>query len=189
MTVEQRPALRASDSDRDEVLVRLHTAYAEGRLTEGELDARIEGALAARTQDELAHLAADLPPARGPVPAPAAAPSAPGPAGRFQLAYKSTVRRTGRWRLPDLYTTVVYKGECLLDLRAADLPGQVATLRVVAYKSTVRIVVPTGVRVEIDGVGVSAEIRDAAAADAPVVYVKGLAYKGTIEAIDHPRLA
>ncbi|WP_067488796.1 DUF1707 SHOCT-like domain-containing protein [Actinomadura hibisca] len=189
MTVEQRPALRASDSDRDELLVRLHTAYAEGRLTEDELDGRIESALAARTQDELARLAADLPAARRPVPAaPAHGPSGARPAGRFQLAYKSTVRRTGRWRLPDVHTTVVYKGSGLLDLRAADLPGQVVTLRVVAYKSTVRIVVPEGVRVEISGVGVSAETHDAAD-DAPVVHVKGLAYKGTIEAIDHLHLA
>ena len=45
MTVEQRKGLRASDGDRDRVLVRLHTAYAEGRLTEAELDERIDHAL------------------------------------------------------------------------------------------------------------------------------------------------
>src|SRR4051794_33173984 len=115
MTVEQRKGLRASDGDRDRVLVRLHTAYAEGRLTEVELDERIDLALAARTEADLAEVSSDLP----------ATPSAPsaaaerGPAGRFQMAYKSTVRRTGRWRLPEKYTTVVYKGHSLLDLRAA----------------------------------------------------------------------
>src|SRR5690606_20226891 len=46
MSVEQHPqtapALRASDRDRDEMLVRLHNAFAEGRLSEAELDERIE---------------------------------------------------------------------------------------------------------------------------------------------------
>ncbi|RSN38655.1 DUF1707 SHOCT-like domain-containing protein, partial [Actinomadura sp. WAC 06369] len=82
MSVEHQP-LRASDRDRDEVLVRLHTAYAEGRLSETELDERIDLTLAARTHDDLGRVSADLP-----------RPAAPGtPAGRLQVAYKDTVTR------------------------------------------------------------------------------------------------
>ncbi|MGI5322669.1 DUF1707 SHOCT-like domain-containing protein [Actinomadura nitritigenes] len=185
MTVEQRKGLRASDGDRDRVLVRLHTAYAEGRLTEAELDERIDHALAARTQADLAEVSSDLPDA----PPAAGAPAGRGPAGRFQMAYKSTVRRTGRWRLPERYTTVVYKGHSLLDLRAAELDGPVTTIRVLAYKSAVEVIVPPGVRVESGGMGVSADLHGVPGPDAPVVHIQGFAYKGEIVAKDRIRPA
>jgi hypothetical protein len=188
MSVEQHPraapAWRASDRDRDDMLVRLHTAFAEGRLNEAELDERIDLVLAARTHGELDAVAADLPSGRA-----AAAGPAKGPAGRFQVAYKGSVTRAGRWRLPQRFTTVVYKGTGLLDLRSADLDAGVTTLRVLAYKSTVQVVVPPGVRVETSGVGISAEVHGDAPPGAPVVHIRGLAYKGTIEAKDRIRRA
>lgn len=177
-------AARASDQDRDEVLVRLHTAYAEGRLDEGELDERIDLVLGARTHDELDRLSADLPAGRrggGERPEPVRR------SGRFQLAYKSRIRRSGQWRVPENYTVTVYKGECLIDLRSADLPDLV-TVRVLAYKSETRVIVPSGVRVEVGGLGVSTEIRSAPSSAAPVVHVRGVAYKGAIEVMDHPRM-
>ncbi|GAA4300051.1 hypothetical protein GCM10023178_70520 [Actinomadura luteofluorescens] len=182
MSVEQdraAPAVRASDRDRDEMLVRLHTAFAEGRLSEAELDERIDLALAARTYDDLGSLVADLPAGRA-----AREETGNAPAGRFQVAYKGSVAKAGRWRLPERFTTVVYKGTGLLDLREADLDGEVTTLWVLAYKSTVQIVVPPGVRVEADGVGVSTEVCGALRPGAPVLRVKGYAYKGAIEAKD-----
>ncbi|MFA1544727.1 DUF1707 domain-containing protein [Actinomadura chokoriensis] len=177
MSVEQHPvpALRASDRDRDEMLVRLHTAFAEGRLDEPELDERIDRVLAARTHGELGAVAADLPSGR---PVPSALQG--GPVGRFQVAYKSSVTRAGRWRLPERFTTVVYKGSGALDLRSAELDGPITTLRVLAYKSTVEITVPVGIRVEADGVGVSVEVSGDPPAGAPIVHVRGYAYKGAI---------
>jgi hypothetical protein len=186
MTVEQPKGLRASDGDRDRVLVRLHTAYAEGRLTEAELDERIDLALAARTQGDLAGVSDDLPATAA---SPVAGAAARGPAGRFQMAYKSTVRRTGRWRLPERFSTVIYKGHALLDLRAAELDGPVTTIRVLAYKSTVEVIVPPGIRVETGGMGVSADVHGSPGADAPVVHIQGFAYKGEIEAKDRIRPA
>ncbi|WP_231330578.1 DUF1707 SHOCT-like domain-containing protein [Actinomadura graeca] len=171
------PEVRASDRDRDETLVGLHTAYAEGRLTEAELDERIDLALAARTHAELDRVSVDLPRA-------AARPASARPASRFQMAYKSAVRRSGRWRLPERFTAMIYKGHSLLDLRSAELEGPVTTIRVLAYKSTVEVVVPPGVRVEAGGVGVSAEVHGVPAVDAPVIHIQGFAYKGTIEAKD-----
>ncbi|MEV4676408.1 MULTISPECIES: DUF1707 SHOCT-like domain-containing protein [Actinomadura] len=175
MSVEQHPALRASDRDRDDMLVRLHTAFAEGRLDEPELDERIDRVLAARTHADLGAVAADLPSARDAAPCPGTAP-----AGRFQIAYKTSVTRAGRWRLPERFTTVVYKGTGTLDLQAAELDGPVTTLRVLAYKSTVEIIAPPGVRVEADGAGVSTEVHGDPPAGAPVVHVRGYAYKGAI---------
>jgi hypothetical protein len=68
---EQRPALRASDAEREQVSRRLAEHAAAGRLTPEELDERIDAAYAARTHDELARLLEDLP---GP-PAPSRADS------------------------------------------------------------------------------------------------------------------
>jgi hypothetical protein len=173
-------AVRASDQDRDEVLVRLHTAYAEGRLDEGELDERIDLVLAARTHADLDRLSADLP-RRSPSPRPEVA----GSRGRFQLAYKSRLRRSGHWLVPQRYTFTAYKSDCLIDLRSAELPACEVTLWVLSYKSDVRIVVPSGVRVEAGGLGVSTEIRSQPFPAGPVIHVQGITYKGAIEVMDH----
>ncbi len=55
------PELRASHEDRDRVVDTLRTAAGDGRLTAEELDDRVERALSARNQGELAALVADLP--------------------------------------------------------------------------------------------------------------------------------
>jgi hypothetical protein len=87
--------------------------------------------------------------------------------------------------VPERYTSVVYKGGGWLDLRAAQLTAPVTTIFAVAYKSDIEITVPPGVRVEMDGLGVTRgrsdnELERALPADAPVVHVRGFAYKGQV---------
>jgi hypothetical protein len=58
--------LRASDTDREEVVQRLHTAATEGRLSSDELDERVHDALTALTYADLDAVLDDLPgPRRG----------------------------------------------------------------------------------------------------------------------------
>ena len=178
---------RASDRERDAVVQRVQDAFAEGRLDDAEFDERSRAALTARTHSDLDALLADLPAASS---APGPAPVLPGP-GRFAVALKSSVRRAGRWRVPERYTTVVYKGGGWLDLRAAELSGPVTTFLAVAYKSRVTILVPPNVRVEMTGLGVNQDVHDEdpgyrLPADAPVVHVRGIAYKGTVEIATRP---
>jgi hypothetical protein len=80
--------LPASRQDRDRVVGILRMAASDGRLTQAELDARLDAALAARTYAELATLTADLPPknvtppgkpAQGTAAPHASAPQAPEP--------------------------------------------------------------------------------------------------------------
>src|ERR1700735_4158341 len=102
---QEPPAMRASDQDRDEAAHRLQDAFAEGRLDDAEFDLRMRGALTAVTRPELDQLSADLP---------AAAPghrtaTLPQP-GKFAVAYKSSIRRGGRWRVPGTFRPIVYKG-------------------------------------------------------------------------------
>ncbi|MFC4905968.1 DUF1707 SHOCT-like domain-containing protein [Actinomadura gamaensis] len=179
--------MRASDRDRDRALVRLHSAFAEGRLTEPELDERIERALAARTMADLTSLSADLPDPGTAHAAPVGTSGKSGFGGRFQLAYKSGIRRGGRWRLPESHTSVVYKGTALIDLRNAEFESAETVLRVLAYKSNVTVIVPKGVRVDAGGLGVSAEVHADPTPDAPLIRLKGLAYKGAIDITDQQR--
>lgn len=63
---EQHAHLRASDRDRDLVRDQLSTAYAEGRISDDELEERTEAVGAAKTLGELGPLLRDLVPASGP---------------------------------------------------------------------------------------------------------------------------
>src|SRR5215468_8074141 len=53
--------LRASDSDRAQVIDDLKAAYVDGLVTKEEFDVRVSHALASRTHAELALVTADLP--------------------------------------------------------------------------------------------------------------------------------
>jgi len=184
-TASDKEVTRASDKERDAVVQRVQDAFAEGRLDDTEFDERTRAALTARTQADLDVLLADLP-AETAAPGTAPAVTGGGP-GRFAIALKSSVRRAGRWRVPERYTTVVYKGGGWLDLRAAELSGPVTTFVAVAYKSRLTILVPPSVRVEMTGFGVTQGPEDEEdpgyrlPADAPVIHVRGVAYKGTVE--------
>jgi hypothetical protein len=179
--MESKPELRASDQDRDATVQRLQVAFAEGRLTDGEFDERMRTALAARIHADLDELLADLPAASG-----APRPAAPGPGpkpGRQAIAYKNSIRLAGRWRLPAKFRAIVYKGSGLLDLRAAELIAPVTTIRAIAYKSNIEIIVPPGIRVEVNGIGATRD-EDWAGdlpPDAPVVHIHAIAYKGLVE--------
>jgi hypothetical protein len=185
---QQPPAMRASDQDRDGAAQRLQVAFAEGRLDDAEFDQRMRAALVAVTRPELEKLSADLPEA---APKGTGAVTLPAP-GKYAIAYKSSIRRGGRWRVPGRFTPLVYKGSGWIDLRAAELTEPVTTVRAIAYKSRMDILVPPGVRVELDGFGVSKgwsaeeEWERSLPPDAPVVHVRGIAYKGTIEIRTRP---
>jgi DUF1707 SHOCT-like domain len=184
------PLIRASDRERDDVVRTLQDAFAEGRLDDDEFDERMRKALVTRTRADLDQLLSDLP---AQAPARQVARAADGPAdGRFVIAIKGSVRRGGRWRVPGRMTTVAYKGGSHLDLRAAELTAPVTAIRAVGYKSDVEIVVPPGVRVVTGGLGVSRglpgdEQESDLPQDAPVLRVRGFAYKGRIEVRSKPR--
>jgi hypothetical protein len=191
---EETPAIRVGDRDRDAVVQRLQQAFAEGRLDDDEFDQRTRAALTARNSTDLAVLTRDLPEAAAaPAASPAASTGAQRQAGGTAMAYKNSVRRAGRWQVPEHFRTIIYKGSGHLDLRAAELTAHETTLEVIAYKSRVDVLVPPGVRVNLDGVGVSKgwsadeDLEGRLPADAPVVHVRGVGYKATIEVSTRPR--
>lgn len=183
--------MRAGDRDRDAVVQRLQEAFAEGRLDDEEFDQRTRAALTARTSSDLTVLTRDLPESASSerMVQPAAPDRKP---GRFAVAYKSSIRRGGRWQVPEQFRAIVYKGSGQFDLRAAELTAPVTTVFAVAYKSRIDVLVPLGVRVELDGFGVSKgwsaeeDLESRLPADAPVVHIRGIGYKGTIEVSTKP---
>ena len=54
-------AVRASDAEREQTVALLQDGFADGRLTQAELEERVAAAYAARTTAELSELTADLP--------------------------------------------------------------------------------------------------------------------------------
>jgi Domain of unknown function (DUF1707) len=108
--------LRASHGDRDRVVELLRVAAGDGRLTAGELDERLEAALTARTCGELAALTTDLPA----IPASAPAPPVPEPKDLARIDCQgSSVKRDGRWVVPQRMQVRVTGGSVTLDFTEA----------------------------------------------------------------------
>jgi len=188
-----QPGIRVGDRDRDAVAHRLQEAFAEGRLDDEEFDQRMRAALTARLGCDLAVLTQDLPESGDLTSRPTLQPVTGRKPGRFALAYKGPIRRGGRWRVPERFSAVVYKGSGHIDLRVAELTAPVTTVVAVAYKSRIDVLVPVGVRVDLEGFGVSKawsaeeEMESRLPSDAPVVHVRGVGYKGAIDVSTKPR--
>ena len=151
----------------------------------------MRAALTARTSADLEKLTADLPETgRARQPRPGARPRAP---GRFAIAYKSSIRRGGRWRVPERFTSVVYKGSGWLDLRAAELTAPETTCWrwPTSRGSTCWCRRACGSSWTASGSARAGQRRrtwrPCCPRDAPVVHVRGVAYKGTIEVSTRPR--
>src|SRR3954469_15196953 len=74
-----RPALRASDADREAVAARLRTASIDGRIDSEELEQRLSQVYAARWVGELDRIVADIVPPPPAPPPPYAPPAYPYP--------------------------------------------------------------------------------------------------------------
>jgi hypothetical protein len=189
---EPEQPLRVGDRDRDAVVQRLQQAFAEGQLDDEEFDQRTRAALTARLSSDLATLTRDLPAVTATAGAVTPGTTGGRAPGRFAIAYKTNIRRGGRWRVPEQFRAIVYKGGGHIDLRAAELTAPVTTLYAIAYKSSIDVLVPLGVRLELDGFGVSKgwsaeeDLESRLPADAPVVHVRGIGYKGTIQVSTKP---
>ena len=176
---------RASNADRDAAVTRLQDAFADGRLDDTEFDERMRAALTAKTHADLDMLLSDLP-ARSPgAAAPAAATRTgrgAGRPGRYAIAWKSSVRRADRWRVPERYTTVVY----MRRERARPAGRRVAQRGHEQSRGRLQVrddaAGPAGDAGGDDGVRIAQGSPDTMvlAPDAPVLHVRGLAYKGSI---------
>jgi len=140
--VSSRPAprnLRASDADRERVVVALSEAAGDGRLTLDEHAERVQRAYAARTLGDLVVLTSDL-------AAPAAQPLRLD-SSRAVSAFFSRERRDGRWVVPDRLAVTAVGGQVVLDFREALLQGSRTIVYATAIGGQVHVLVPEGVAV------------------------------------------
>ena len=155
----ERPAILASDAERDHSVGLLRQAVGEGRLTLEEFSQRVEVAQTARTDVELAALARDLPaaPARDlPAASAAGGPAVAGEAPQEHRALFSHLIRQGPWSLPARSSWRSWFGTIDLDLRQARLAESDTELRVHNVFGTVTVIVPEGVEVSVQGGGLFA---------------------------------
>jgi hypothetical protein len=148
MSGDEHPALRASDAERDQVVVRLRDASAEGRLTLEEFMERMARAYEARTHAELEHLMRDLPDGVGERIASRRRPT------RFVFSLFGSTAREGRLRVRRHVACLMTFGNIDLDLRQATLEGDVITIVVFGAFGSVDVYVPEGVEVDLRGLSI-----------------------------------
>ncbi len=154
---QQTPDVRASDAERERAVEILGQAAAEGRLSVGELDERIQSAFATRTLRGLDQLIADVspdPPLDGRIVAGPrqgdriAVREGPGGA-RWIISIMVGNDRRGDWRIAKRCTVVNTMGGSKIDLCDAELSHPVTQLNVYSIMGGAEIRVPNGVRVQV----------------------------------------
>jgi len=153
-TPANRPEVRVSDAEREVVVTRLNDATGEGRLTLEEFSERASAALAARTQGDLDVLVTDLP-AHTSTPALATSHPVPASGSRIsQITPIGSVKRGGHWRIDRDIEIGAVVGSVKLDLRRAEIAAAVVDMHVRATLGSVKIWIPQGVAVAVDGTSV-----------------------------------
>ena len=139
------PALRASDADRERAAAVLQAAAADGRVSAGELDQRLELVYRASSRDELASIVKDL----QPVPWPGGTPTLAKDTGVL-----SDFARKGRWLVGDKYRATAVISSGVIDLHQAQFTGPETTIHVSSWIGTVYVVVPEDAEVRVAGTGI-----------------------------------
>lgn len=142
--MDEPPALRASDADRERMVRILREHAAEGRLTLEEFTERMSRAYVARTRDELHSLTRDLPATHLPN-------SARRRPTRFLLALLGSVERDGRIRVRQRIGCLMGFGNIDLDLRKATFEGDVITIVALGAFGAIDVYLPEGVEVDLHG--------------------------------------
>lgn len=193
-----RPITRAR---RDAAIEALSKGFAEDHLGLEEFEERVERAIRAKSEPELAALLSDLPaapllapraPAKAPAPRNVARPRVRPPAGelderrQYIVAVMSGAKRAGHWEPSRQLFAYAFWGGAELDFREAALPPGVTTLTAVAIMGGVDIIVPPGVAVDVGGfafMGGVDQVHERALdddPDAPRIRVQGFALMGGV---------
>lgn len=190
--------LRASDTDRDQVVDVLRDALMSGRLSQDEHAERLEQTLQARTLGELEPITRDLvvpgqaqsaplpvtQPSVSNSPVPIEEPADPSQSFDTMVAIFGGGERTGRWRVKRRTNAFAVFGGHDLDMTNAVFEGREVTIYAFAVFGGIDITVPEGVTVRNEGVGIfggfGARGSDDPNPNAPTVVVKGLALFGGV---------
>jgi hypothetical protein len=187
--------MRVSNDDRERVARVLHDSMAEGRLTVGELEERLDKVYAAKTFGDLEPLLRDLPvgnQARSvSVPQPAAVAPSNRIGGRATsssaIAIMSGSDRKGVWTISPTFTSVAVMGGVEIDLTQARFEDAETTIQAFALMGGIEIYVPEDVVVQVNGSGFMGAFENRVQDQleprpgAPLVRITGLAMMGGVE--------
>lgn len=175
---------------RDATIARLCEHFAADHLEAEELERRIDMAHKATTLAELSALLDGLPsPATGASPAKVAVASADSVAQHQSVvAILGGTERRGAWMPARQIDVVSFMGGTLLDFREAILPPGTTEIRIAAIMGGVEVVVPPGLSVTSDGIGIMGGFAHSGAGSAPnaspggpTLRISGFALMGGVE--------
>lgn len=163
----------------------LGVALGDGRLTPEEHSERVSRALSAVTLGDLSRLTVDL----------AAAADQPVrlDGGRVIVGFFGTETRAGRWVVPAVVTCSAVCGEVVVDFTAALLQTRHVVVYAYAFCGRVRLIVPSGVEVVMDGTTLIGRFRGGTAEsvpdsqDIPVIEVHAFCAAGEVLVKTPPR--
>jgi hypothetical protein len=141
-----------TDADRDLALQRLVNACAEGRITLGEFERRVEAVIAATSPTHVDQAVRDLP-VLALVPSTAVARSVASDR-RWSLSVVGGLRRRGGWQLPKHLIHVSLIGRASIDLGEAELADSETTITLVSLIGGADLRLPKAVRSELSGFSV-----------------------------------
>ena len=173
------PDIRASDAEREQVVLSLRDHLLDGRLALEEFTERVERARGARLHGELDAIQSDLPAASATVAAPSRRPM------RVTVALFAHVVRRGRLRLRGSTLAAAVFSDVDLDLREAQIDKATSDVNVVAVFGNVDVYVPVGVDVEVAGITIFGHRRewgpDRVRPGAPSIRIRSLGIFATID--------
>lgn len=187
--------MRVSNDDRERVARVLHDAMAEGRLTVGELEERLDKVYAAKTFGDLEPMVRDLPVANQanavmPVPANLPVPSSRiGGRGTSSnaIAIMSGTDRKGVWTVTPTFSAFALMGGIEIDLTDANFEDAETTIQAFAFMGGIDIYVPDDIVVQVNGTGFMGAFENHARnpsqprPGAPLVKITGLAVWGGVD--------
>jgi hypothetical protein len=177
------------EQTRQRIVEQLCEHYAAENLTDELLEQRLGQAYAATTLPELHALVADLPtePVGGPSSSVAIARPESVSERQVVLAVLGGAERKGVWTPPRQLHVFAVMGGVELDFREARFGPGVTEVTCFAMMGGIEMVVPPGVRVESNGMGLMGGFSHSGSAepptdpDAPVLRIGGVAIMGGVE--------
>jgi len=185
------------EQTRERTIAELCRGFAQEHIDADQLQSRLDEAQRASTVDELRALVVDIPAVHAPEPVASAGtqlahPSQVSPQQTI-VAVMAGATRKGAWTPSRQLNVIAVMGGAELDFREARMPPGITELNVFAWMGGVEVVVPPGVRVEMNGIALMGGFEehsrtlDPPPPDAPVLRIGGFALMAGVEvSVRHP---
>lgn len=185
------------EQTRERTIAELCRGFAQEHIDADQLQSRLDEAQRASTVDQLRALVVDLPAVPASEPPASAGTQLAHPT---QLSPQQTVVavmagacRRGAWTPSRRLNVIAVMGGAELDFREARIPAGITELNVFAWMGGVEVVVPPGVRVEMNGIALMGGFEEHSRTveppppDAPVLRIGGFALMGGVDvSVRHP---